>query len=156
MTYRLAAEQIVSVLEAIAVSDLESECVGNVGFSHNKKIGDDYVGGDRQFNLFGSSGSQDARRNGRIVDDVEIMVDYITHANKYDLDITIRSDFAAIVSALKDTNNWGRPASTIDVIFPADEAMFPYVIEELEDEKERSARRLVISIAIQHLAIGAN
>ena len=151
MTYRLAVGQLVTAIEAIAYADTyQPDLFGR--FTHDGTIGPTKLGTSRSFNILGPSGAKDGRKNGRLVDDVEIFFDYAEHNDRYQLDIAIHEDHDAVTTRLKNYGNLDVSNSTICVIFPADGDQSPYLIEDVEDDKGRTGRRLSIQIAIEHLA----
>jgi hypothetical protein len=152
MSYRDAADVLVAAIKAIPESVLETKHIGG-RFHHDHRVGSPgYVGGNRRFNLVGGAGVTDPRRNLRVIDDVDILVDYVAGPghNAFEVDVAIRTDYAQIVKRLENTANY---QPTICVIYPTTDARFPYSIDEVESEEGAQVRRLTISIAVEHLAL---
>lgn len=152
MSYRDAADQVVTAVTGITAGVLDTEHVHGL-FTQDRRIGSaDYVGGNRDFNLVGFGGYADPRRNARVRDDVDLLVDYLAGPghDAYDVDVVIRTDYAQLVKTLQAPANWG---SAICMIYPAGDTLFPYSIEDVEDENGRTARRLIVSFSVEHEAL---
>ena len=151
MSYRDVILELITTVETIDQALLDTQHVGG-GFTHNPKIGAlDFVGSDRQFNLIGFGGFAGMQHNSRVTDDVDLLVDYVAPQghNAFNVDVTIRTDFAQLVKALQNPANW--PATC--VIRPAGDERFPYSIEDIEGEDTRPVRRLTISFSVEHTAL---
>lgn len=154
MTYRTARRQIVSMIEAIPESSLQSPKVFGERFTHtpemylSRSIGRNRCFAMRSREAAGISVAT-AASSRRTQQGVEIVVDYPTHKEDDILDEVIWLDWRVLVDRLLDTTTWNRPASTIEAV-TMERVDMRSVVEDVEDDLNIIGRRLVIQFILSH------
>lgn len=147
MTYEIARDQIVSMIENI--TDLDPRGFAP-SFTHVKteSLNDEYA--QRSFTLHlesGATSSASVGANSRwSYNELTLNVYYDDVVERDEQDAVIHADYLKIRDTFFDTANWNRPASTIVSLSNNGTAIYPFVITEPSDE----GRTLSITIPLTH------
>lgn len=154
MTWKLARRQVVSMIEGIPESSLDSPKVFGERFVHTPEM---YlsrsVGQHRSFAVRGLEAAgiavATAASSRRTQQGTEIVVEYPIYKQDDILDEIIWSDWRVLVDRLLDTTTWNRPASTIEAV-TMERVDMRSVTENVDGETNVVGRRLVIQFILSH------
>lgn len=154
MTWKLARRQLVTMIEGIPSSSLDSPKVFGERFNHEPSL---FVvtttGRKRDFALRGVGAGAvavaTAASSRRTQQDVDLVVEYPIHKEDDKLDEIIWSDWRVLVDRILDVREWGRPASTIEAV-TLGRVDLNSITEDIDGDDKIIGRRLTIQFTLSH------
>ena len=152
MTWSTARAQIVTAIETVPASSLESVGVYGPSFSHRPEIfAGALVGRARAFAVRSEQAQrvQLSRGANRTQQQCTISIDYPIETMADNLDGIIWADYIVVTDRLLDETQWNRPTSTI-ISVTLDPIDMVASTETIDDGEKPIARRLTFDLIVTH------